>query len=311
MLSSAKIMRSSLCRCVRRNSVVGAGALGAVLSLAAVLCMLTPPTAGAHRTTDLQSGVSTAGPLQESATGPASESTPEPASSTTGETPSQARRSRRGARVERGCSVSLEATPSRTAPGSPLSLTGTLSCPEAASAAAQTVTLYQKIARTPGFNSVATTTTEAGGEFQFALPAPELDSAYYVRSGGVKSARTHVEIAGPQVVIDAPASGSQLALGAWGAADSDGTDSRAVTITGTVSPADPGATAALQREYGPGKWHRIGGGAVGAEGGFSIPHTFRTVGEKTIRVVLTFNGLHMKSISAPVVYEFSRQHRDR
>jgi hypothetical protein len=328
MLCSAKVMRSSLCRRVRRNSVLGTGARAAVLSLAAVLSMLTPTSAGAHRTTDLQSSISTAGPLQESATGPASESSPGSAASTTGETQRQARHSRQGARARTGCSVNLEATPSRTAPTSPLNLTGTLSCPDGASAAegasesegagaaagasaaGQAVTLYQKIAGTPGFDSVATTTTEAGGAFQFALPAPELNSVFYVRSGGAKSARTRVEIAGPQVVIDAPANGAQLTLGAWRAADSDGADSRAVTITGTVSPADPGATAALEREYGPGKWHRIGVGTVDAEGGFSIPHTFRRRGEKTIRVVVSFNGLHIKSISAPVTYQISRQHRD-
>ena len=107
------------------------------------------------------------------------------------------------------------------------------------------MTLYQKIARTSGFNSVATMTTETGGAFQFALPAPELNSVFYVRSGGAKSARTHVEIAGPQVVIDTPASGTPLPLGAGRAADQRRADSRVVTITGTVSPADPGATVAL------------------------------------------------------------------
>ncbi len=302
MLSSAKVMRSPLCRRVRRNSVLGAGAL------AAGLCMLTPAAAGAHRTADLESGVSTAGTLQESATGPASESGPGPATSTTGETPSQARHSRQDAQAQPGCSVNLEATPSRTAPASPLSLTGTLSCPEGTSAAGQAVTLYQKIARTSGFDSVATMTTETGGAFQFAVPAPELNSVFYVRSGRAKSARTHVEIAGPQVVIDAPVSGTPLPLGP-GRAANRGADSRVVTISGTVTPADPGATVSLQREYQPGKWHRIGGGTVDAEGGFSIPHTFHRLGEANVRVVVG-NRLYVDSISAPVSYQISRQHRE-
>ncbi len=321
MLFSAKVMRSSLCRCVRRtSSLLGVGAL------AAGLCTLVPATAGAHRMPYPQSGVSTAGPLQESAAGslgesaagplqePAagavSESSPEPSSTAAGEMPSRARHSRRNAGAETGCSVTLEATPSRTAPASPLSLSGTLSCPEGASEAGQAVALYQKVARTPGFNSVATTSTEAGGAFQFAVPAPEVNSVFYVRSGSAKSARAHVEITGPEVVIDAPTNGTQLPLGAWRAADGDGADSRVVTITGTVSPADPGATATLQREYRPGKWHRIGDATVSAEGGFSIAHTFHRRGAKTLRVVVGFNRLHVKSISAPVTYQFARQHRE-
>ena len=47
------------------------------------------------------------------------------------------RRARRNAQAQTGCSISLEATPPTITAGALLSLAGTLSCPEAASAAGQ------------------------------------------------------------------------------------------------------------------------------------------------------------------------------
>src|ERR1039458_5206975 len=151
----------------RRVSLLGIAALAAGLGL------LSPAAAGARGKTHLESGVSeesTTSPLQEPVTGPPTATNP-PAESSTN-TPSEERRARRSARGGAGCSVNLEATPPMITAGAPLSLVGTLDCPEAASAADQTVTLYQKVARTPGFNITGTTTTEANGTFQFATAGP-------------------------------------------------------------------------------------------------------------------------------------------
>ncbi len=321
--SVIKHMLLPLRRCARRISPLS------IAALAASLCLLSPTAASAHakapKQAHLESGVSgqsSAAPLQvptaeppaatdpppESSTGtpPTESSTGTPAAETSANPRNEERRARRNAQAQTGCSVSLEATAPTITAGAPLGLVGTLSCPEAASAASQTVTLYQKVAHVPGFSIAATTTTEANGAFRFAPSGVEINSVFYVRSDGAKSAHVSVKVT-PQVTIDAPAAGTQLLVGAAHTAGDSPVDSGAVTFTGTVSPADAGATVALQREYRGEAWHHIGVGQVNAEGGYSIAHTFFRAGEATIRVVVHSHGLYMNSASAPVTYQISRR----
>ena len=247
---------------------------------------------------------------------------------------SEERRARRDAGRQTGCSVSLEATSPRITAGAPLSLTGTLSCPEAGSsvgqttaatqaaatgqnavagqpaAAGQSVALYQKVAHTPGFSIVATVTTEADGTFRFTPSGVEVNSVFYVRSNGAKSARVSVKVT-PEVTIETPTAGTQLLVSAAHTASDSPADSGTVTFTGKVSPADAGATVALQREYAGESWHHIGVGLVDAEGGYSIAHTFFRAGQATVRVVVHSHGLYINSASTPVTYQISRRSASR
>ncbi len=175
----------------------------------------------------------------------------------------------------------------------------------------QSITLYQKVAHTPGFSIAATATTEADGAFRFTPSGVDVNSVFYVRAGGAKSARVSVKVT-PVVTIEAPAAGTQLFVGgAHAASDSAAVDSGAVTFTGTVSPADVGATVALQREYRGDSWHHIGVGQVNAEGGYAIAHTFYRAGQATVRVVVHSHGLYVNSASTPVTYQISRRGRSR
>jgi hypothetical protein len=219
------------------------------------------------------------------------------------------RRVRQSAEAAPPCELSLQATASAVAPASPLTLTGTLSCSEGASVAGQTVTLYQRAAHTPGFDTLATATTEAEGSFQFALSGAEINSVFYVRCDGAKSVRTHVEAGGPQVIIEDPSSSTPLFVGPNMAAGNETGSDNTVTFTGTVTPAYPGAKVTLQREYRPGRWHRIGTGEVDEEGRFSITHAFRRPGEADIRVVAHFHRLYADSVSPAVTYDITHRRR--
>jgi hypothetical protein len=294
----------------------------------ACICLLPPAAAGARSKKHLQATVSEASvtaPLRETTTeepaeepvttspptepgaNPSAEPSTSPSTESSASSRRQRRRARRGAVSAVGCSIDLKATPSIVADGAPLSFVGTLSCPEAAGASEQTVTLYQKLVGTPGFSVAATTSTDANGAFQFALTGPALNSVFYVFCDGGKSARVSVKVA-PQVTISTPAAGTQLLLGSRRATRASKTDGSTVTFTGTVSPVDPGATVSLQREYRKGAWHRIGGGGVvDDEGKYSILHTFFRPGEANIRVVVHSAGLDMTTASAPYTYEISRQ----
>jgi|SRR5580692_307531 hypothetical protein len=291
------------------------------------VCLLPTAAAGARGKKHLQATVSeesVTAPLQESKTEPAEEpattsppSQPsvnppaEPSTSPPTESGASSRRERRHVRREAasasGCSIDLKATSSIVVDAAPLSLAGTLSCPEAGSASEQAITLYRKLAGTPGFDVAATTSTEADGAFQFALTGPEFNSVFYVRYDGGKSARVSVKVT-PQVTISTPAAGAQLLLGSRRATRASKSDGSAVTFTGTVSPVDPGATVSLQREYRKGAWHRIGGGGVvDDEGKYSLVHTFFRPGEANIRVVVHSAGLEVTTASAPYTYEITRR----
>jgi hypothetical protein len=235
---------------------------------------------------------------------------------------SEERRAHREARTRTECSVNLQASSPRITTGAPLSLFGTLSCPEAGSstgqsattgqsaAAGQSVTLYQKVAHTPGFSIAATATTEANGTFRVTPSGVEANSVFYVRADGAKSARVSVKVA-PEVTIETPTADTQLLVGAAHTASDSPADSGTVTFTGKVSPADAGATVALQRKYAGELWHHIGVGQVDPEGGYSIAHTFFRAGQATVRVVVHSHGLYMNSASTPVTYQISRRGRSR
>jgi large repetitive protein len=320
----------------RRVSRARRAALLCTATLAAGVGLMIPATAGAHGRAGHEPAVSeeaaSSTPAQSSseasagappveASAPTQSSSEAPASTTPVEARTskqerrEQRRTRRLARRARhelspgaSCSIDLQATPSIVTAPTTLSLLGTLSCAEGASAGEQTVTLYQRLVRGSGFTMVATTSTEASGAFQFTPASPEADSAYYVSSAGAQSARTSVSVA-PQVTIDAPSAGTELFLGAARSAGAQASaeDTDAVTFTGTVTPAAPGTTVALQREDGTGSWSRIGGGVVGEEGRFSITHTFLRPGQARIRVLVHSHGLDMGSVSTPITYQISHR----
>ncbi len=306
-------------------------ALLSIATLAACVCFLFPATAGARVRSASPSTAgeeSASGPLQEPAaeneapTSTPGESTPEPpaesAAGTRRQERQERREERRKLREERGadrqavqgtsaCTIDLKAASRIATAGEPLILSGTLDCTEAQAAADQTVTLYQKLSHTPGFNISATTSTEADGVFQFSLSNLEGNSVFYVGADAATSTHTSVKVA-PQITIASPTAGTELFTGTFRALRASAENTDAVTFSGTVSAADAGATVSLQREYSKEAWHRIGGGGVvNDEGRFSIAHTFLRPGEASVRVVVHSHGLFVTSASAPVTYQISRR----
>jgi len=218
------------------------------------------------------------------------------------------RRERRQALAQAGCSITLQA-PEVAAAGAPLALSGAIGCAEAQAESGQTVTLYQKLVGTPGFQPVATATSEAGGAFHLALAALEGNSVFYALAGDARSARSRVQAA-PAITIAAPAAGAVLPSERGHASSATAPPAGgAVTFTGTVSPADAGTTVALQRELGDDRWQRIATGHVQPDGDYSVVHAFGRAGKITLRVLVRSHGRFMTSASAPATYTVSgRRH---
>ncbi|HTD08505.1 MAG TPA: hypothetical protein VK680_06415 [Solirubrobacteraceae bacterium] len=295
----------------------------AVAALAIGIFLVFAAVASAHVRPSLESTVG-----EEAATAPLQENTTEtpaenPTSEASGESSREQRHKRHQERRETrqrrwaghelaaatGCTVTLDATPSLVTAEDPLSLSGTLSCPEGSSAAGQTVTLFQMLARSGSSYEAATTTTEADGTYKFTPTSLAVNSGFYVSAAGAQSQTTRVKVS-PHVTIATPLDGTQLLVGSGratrAAAPSD--SANAVTFTGMVTPANVGTRVALQRETRDGAWARIGGGEVNAQGEYSILHTFYRPGRANIRVIVHDHGLTLTAVSAPVTYQIARRH---
>jgi hypothetical protein len=144
---------------------------------------------------------------------------------------------------------------------------------------------------------VQSTTTGPLGFYELTQTGVSTNSAFYVRSHGAQSGRRRVRVAA-QVTLSGPPEGTQLLTGA----------PNAVTFTGTVSPADAGALVILQRQNAltGNEWRRIGDATVGAEGAFSIVHTFVVPGDANLRVLVRSHGTNIPSPSDVLTYEISQ-----
>jgi hypothetical protein len=299
------------------------------LSLALTPTLLIPTTAPAAQrhakasgetgtTPPAESGTSTSGeagalPPAETITAPPAETTVAPPREP--REPGAPRASRNGERrASRGagaCHLKIAVNPRRLTSGESATVSGGLICPLSSDAGEQTVTVYQHVAGTPGYGVLGTTTSEADGSYQLTTEPLDTNSTFYAAARGVRSGRRVAKVA-PRVSIAGPPDGAQLLIAGRrshaSVLASDNHSSNTVTFTGTVSPNDAGARVVLQRDGGAasGDWRRIGLGAVGSDGKYSLTHTFGKPGHASVRVVVRARGRNLAGASEPLSYEISQ-----
>jgi hypothetical protein len=203
------------------------------------------------------------------------------------------------------CRLNLNAPrPWQITAGEPLLIAGQLACRHEQRAAGQVVRLFQRLRGAQpgpgGFAFVASTTTNAQGEYQFQLPAGAVDSnrVFHVRAHGAESANRGVRVAA-LVKLEGPPEGTQLLTGR----------ANAVEFKGTVSPADVGARVILQRQNADNgnEWHAIGRSSFVTGGGtFVLVHRFLIPGDANLRVVVHSQGRNVPSASNVLTYEISQ-----
>jgi hypothetical protein len=219
-----------------------------------------------------------------------------------------AREERRAGRHDR-CHVEMSLTPGRLTAGESATVVGSVTCSIAAEASEQTVTVYQRTSATQGFVVAGTATTEASGAFRLTTEPVDANSVFYASVQDARSRRATVRVTA-LVTISGPPEDAQLAAASRSDASARAADT--LTFTGAVSPDDAGATVVLQRESAivSENWHRIGLGRVGADGTYSIGHTFAAAGTATVRVVVRGNGLRAVA-SEPLTYEIAPRQSPR
>ncbi len=195
------------------------------------------------------------------------------------------------------CRIDLNVAPRQITAGDPVVAFGRLFCTRRVNAEGQTVKLLEHSYGTPGYTVVQSTTTGPLGFYELTQTGVQTNSSFFVRSHGAQSGRRRVRVAA-QVTLNGPPEGTQLLTG----------PANAVTFIGTVTPADAGARVILQRQNAltGNEWRRIGIGTVGAEGAFSITHTFVVPGDANLRVLVRSHGTNIASPSTVLTYEISQ-----
>jgi hypothetical protein len=196
-----------------------------------------------------------------------------------------------------GCRIDLSVAPHLLTAGEPALAYGHLTCATPTSAASQTVTLYEHAVGTPGFTSVATTTTNTEGFYSVSTGPAQYNAQFYSAADEAVSRRQAVRVSA-QVTLVGPTETKQLLTG----------HSHQVTFTGTVNPADVGAIVVLQRQNAivGENWNRIQVERVKAGGVFSLTHTFAVPGDANLRVLVHSNRRNIPSASNVLNYQVSQ-----
>ncbi len=201
------------------------------------------------------------------------------------------------------CRIDLFAEPHQVTGGESVEVFGLLKCTGGASPAGQPVTIYARTAESNGFQEVGTATTDANGYYSFLAPSVSTDSLFYASAAGARSGERLVRVA-PEVKLKGPEETKQLLTGRRSA----------VIFSGTVSPADAGATVILQRENAASseEWHVIQRGLVSSSGEYSITHRFVVPGAANIRVVVrAHRKFSLRGISNSLSYDISQKENPR
>jgi hypothetical protein len=193
------------------------------------------------------------------------------------------------------CRINIESiAPRLITAGESAEISGRLACTRQSSGG-QTVELYARPAGSQGFTPVQSTTTEASGAYKFSTAAEQVNTWFFVRAVGARSATQRLLVAAA-VTLTGPPEGTQIETGA------------PETFSGTVTPADVGARVILQRENAVigDQWHRIDVGHVEAGGAYSIIHRFRVPGDASLRVLVRSDGVNVPSASNVLEDEISQ-----
>jgi hypothetical protein len=166
------------------------------------------------------------------------------------------------------------------AEGGTTDISGTL----AGVTAATRVTLFGHVSGR-GFSPIATTTTDAAGNYTFAGQQPVSNTLYQVRGNGKKSAQL---FEGVHDVVTAMPSATSLTAG------------DTLTVSGAVSPDKSGHVIYLERQNANGKgWHAVQKTNVAAGSSYTFTRRVTSAGTKVFRVLITGGPVNQGGASAP------------
>ncbi|HEX3434337.1 MAG TPA: hypothetical protein VHT25_09785 [Solirubrobacteraceae bacterium] len=181
----------------------------------------------------------------------------------------------------RQCSLTAEASSAQVALGESVTISGKLSCPTAAEAGEQQVTVYSRETDVSGSALTPWGTVTTAPDGSYSLPSAPLNgrTVFYVRSANVlHAARVAVLVDGAVTLQGPVASGASLPMGAGKTA---GGPAKAA-FSGTIRPEEAGRQVALQVRYGNGEWRTVAFTRTDAAGRFQFSHRFSFAGNVSV-----------------------------
>ena len=201
---------------------------------------------------------------------------------------------------DRGCSVTIAVSAPRVLAGETVTVSGTLSCPNATSASAPRVAVYERQGGTGAATAAVgdPVTPAADGSFSMISAALEVNTVFQAREGRHR-ARAAVKVA-PAVTLSVV----PTAAPASSAVGRPGRRAKS-TFTGTVTPASSGALVALQVSFPASgeRWRSIAWGHVGADGTYTIAHALRTPGPTSVRAIVHAGPHRASAVSQSLPFE--------
>jgi hypothetical protein len=208
------------------------------------------------------------------------------------------------------CRATIDSSAGRITAGETVTLFGKLTCPTPISAAGRQLTVY---AGKPGslassYAMLGAAKTETDGSYQLMPLAFDTNTTFRVRVGN-HGARTVVKVA-PLVTLEGPSPAAKLSTA--GGRTHGGPPAR-VTFSGSVSPHDDRSRVSLQVTYAAAgeQWRTVAFASVGADGRYSVAHSFRTAGQASVRVLVHMRKRNVVGSSEPLTYEVAQAQNPR
>ncbi|MCW3032625.1 MAG: hypothetical protein JWM60_970 [Solirubrobacterales bacterium] len=203
--------------------------------------------------------------------------------------------------TDRGCSVSVAVSSPRVLSGETVTVTGTVTCPTSAAAAAQHVAIYE---RHGGSGAAAASLAEtalpaADGSFTITSAPLQVNTVFQARVGRHR-ARAAVKVT-PAITLSVQAPAS---VASTPAASAHAKRAKS-TFTGTVTPAAPGALVALQVSYATTgeHWRSVAWTHAGADGTYTIVHALKTPGTSSVRAIVHAGRHNALAVSEALAFE--------
>jgi hypothetical protein len=190
-----------------------------------------------------------------------------------------------GAAPRHNRGLTINATPNPILAGEGVLIFGRLT----GGTAGETIRLYHRVAGSPRFTQVGSTTTDAHGFYEFTRAEGVVftNRAWFVRGPGGVHSRTVFERVSALVSLASSETST----------DTDHT----VVFTGQVTPNHTGERVYLQQQVGSSDdWHTLESGRIGPGSTYSISHRFRVPGERDVRVVFRGDFRNVRGESDPI-----------
>ncbi len=193
-----------------------------------------------------------------------------------------------GAAPQQNRGLTIHAVPHRIIAGEAVLIYGRLAGPGHGN---QTIRLFHRINPAPRFTLIGSTTTDATGRFEFirAEGIVESNRSWFVRGPAFSHSRTVHELVAPLVSL---ATSSIPAVGLT---------RHPVVFSGHVTPSHAGSVIELQSQKGSSDdWTTLKRGIVGAGSNYQLRYTWRSPGEREVRVLFRGDPRNTAAASDPL-----------